>query len=225
MPKIESNSPDPAVGVSVYQTEELTARAGHNPEETAVAYVARAFERLGLPYRVDWDFPPVAGIPDPTRDKRGALRTWVQRVKSGGVPGLAKDANLLLTTLNGGGMANPRVGAAICPAGTLTRDYSTDLVEWVPRGDPRHPVFGILHELGHCLGSKHDLNWGRTWRDDAERAWYRTPTAFAGTVNVQGEGQAPQPAGYEKRDWLSFAADAGPHLRLRPGGGGAARGR
>lgn len=123
--KSASNTTDPEVTVSVRQTEKLSAKGKGHPETTAVAYVTRAFERLDLPYRIDRDFHPVAGLPDPRQDKREVNRTWVQRVKVDAVPGVAPGANL------------------------------------------------------------------------------------------QSEPQIPQPAGYEKRDLLSFADDAAEYVRFR----------
>lgn len=213
--KVAADTDDPTVEVSVRQTEELSARGKCHPEATTVAYVQRAFERLDLPHEIRWDLPPVADVPDPKEDKRAALRYWSGQIKDGTVDGLAKDADLLLTTLNGGGVGYVGMNAAVCPAGTLTEDYATDLREWVSSDDPRHPVFGILHELGHLLGSKHELNWGRTWTDDAETAWYRTPCAHPGTKNQRGEEQVPRPEGYEKRDCLYFAAGAAEFMRFK----------
>lgn len=211
---------DPAVEVSVRQTEELSAVGKGHPEETVVAYVERAFDRIDLPARLVWDLRPVGGVPDPKTDKRAAFRHWAGQVKRGQMPGLAADANLLLTTLEGGGMAQVGGSTALCPAGALLEHYATDLVEWVPKSDPRHPVFGVLHELAHCLGSSHLDNWGRTWIDHAERAWYRTPTAHPDTTSRQGARHERGPAGYERRDWLSFAVDAGPFVRPRERGAG-----
>lgn len=213
--KVAADTDSPSVVVSVRQTEELSAKAKGHPEATVVAYVERAFDRLDLPYRINWDLPPVGGIPDPKRDKREALRYWSKQIRSSAVEGLSKDADLLLTSRNGGGIGYVGQNAAICPAGTLTEDYASDMREWVLKDDPRHPIYGTLHELGHSLGSKHDANWGRTWIDDDERAWYRTPCAHAGTVNQQGEQQPPRPEGYEKRDCLYFADGAAEYMRLK----------
>jgi len=82
----------------------------------------------------------VAGLPDAKEDKRAALRYWSERIEGETVDGLAKDAELLLRTPNGGGVGFVGMNAAICPAGTLTEDYATDLREWVTSDDPRHPV-------------------------------------------------------------------------------------
>lgn len=214
----ESASDGPTVEVSVRQTGDLSKRAKGHPEEQIARYVERAFERLGLPYRVVWDLPPVQDVPPSRPGKEGKqaqLSAWSKLLKDDHPPHVRKDSNLLLTDRSGGGISYLGRKAAVAPGGTLTED--ADMAEWVRPGDPRHCVYGTLHELGHNLHSGgHDRNWGRTWLDEATRSWNRTPMGHGGGgVNLCGERNDPRREGYEKRDHLYFADCARDHVQIR----------
>ncbi len=212
------SSARPAVEVSVRQTGDLSKRAKGHPEEQVATYVERAFERLGVPYRVIWDLPPVQEIAPskPGREnKRRQLDQWSERLADERTPHVRKDSNILLTDRAGGGISKLGKRAAVAPAGTLTED--ADLAEWVAPDDPRHCVYGTLHELGHNLhAGGHERSWGRTWVDEETKSWNRTPMGHGGGgVNLCGERNDPRPEGYPKRDHLYFADCAREHIQIR----------
>lgn len=208
---------DPVVEVSVRQTGALSRRAKGHPERQVVRYVERAFERLEVPYRVVWDLPPVQDVPPskPGREaKRAQLDEWAKLMRNG-APHVRKDSNLLLTDRAGGGISYLGKRAAIAPGGTLTED--ADMAEWVGPDDPRHCVYGTLHELGHNLhAGGHERSWGRTWLDESTESWNRTPMGHGGGgVNLCGERNEPNREGYAKRDHLYFADCAREHIQIR----------
>lgn len=209
----------PVVEVSVRQTGDLSKLAKGHPEEQVAKYVQRAFERLGVPYRVVWDLPPVQEIAPSTpgrEGKRTQLNQWSKLLNDGRTAYVRKDSNLLLTDRKGGGISKLGKRAAIAPGGTLTED--ADLAEWVSPDDPRHCVYGALHELGHNLHSGgHEQSWGRTWIDEQTKSWNRTPMGHGGGgVNLCGEQNEPNRKGYAKRDHLYFADCAREHIQIAP---------
>lgn len=128
-----------------------------------------------------------------------------------GVPDAGRDANLLLTAAKGGGLSAVGGWAAIAPAGTLTEEF--DLVDTCSPGDPRHVIYGALHELAHCLGSSHARPWGRAWADHERRAFHRTPETHPDRTNACGEYVPLRPEGYERIDHLYFSECTGRQLR------------
>jgi hypothetical protein len=74
--RLESDDDGPAVEVSLRQTGELTGRAGRAPERTLGRYVARAFERIDVPYRIVYDLPVEEGAPPVAVGKHAALDWW-----------------------------------------------------------------------------------------------------------------------------------------------------
>lgn len=211
--QVASNTDRPRVEISVRQTQRLSKTAKAHPEQQAVAYIERAFKRLNIQYKITWDLPPVPA-PDPHGAKKETLDWWVQQMQDDAVEGIEKDADLLLTSLNGGGITYTNQRAAICPAGTLTKDF--EMADAVAPDDPRHCLYGILHELGHALSASHDDNWGETEVDDENQIWYRTPTvASVPNRNRNGDKQRPKPKGYTKLDRLYYPVGARDHLLIR----------
>ena len=215
----EPGDPDrPTAEVSIRQTGDLSKRAKGHPEEQIARYVERAFERLDLPYRVVWDLPPVQDVPPSGKGKeakRAQLKRWSKLVRAEDEPYVRKDSNLLLTDRAGGGISYAGKKAAVAPGGTLTED--ADMAEWVRPDDPRHCVYGTLHELGHNLhDGGHERAWGRTWIDEETKSWNRTPMGHGGGgVNLCGERNEKNREGYEKRDHLYFADCAREHVQIR----------
>lgn len=210
-----TNADDDRVEVSVRMTSHLAAKAKSHPERQAAKYIERTFRRLDVRYRVVWDLPPVEGIPTTDAGKRAQLDAWSKKLNAAEpVPEVCKDSNILLTDRRGGGIAYSKLKGAIAP-GAVYEDY--EIAEWVTKKDPRHPFFGMLHEMGHNLAphSGHDETWGRLWVEAAEEAWYRTPAAAAGKVNLCGEENDEPVDAYEKRDCLYFAECARDHLLIR----------
>ncbi|MFC4552815.1 MULTISPECIES: hypothetical protein [Halorussus] len=207
----------PTVEVSVRQTGHLSRRTKGHPEEQVAKYVERALDRLDLPYRVVWDLPPVQDVPPTAKGKEAKqrqLKKWSEHIKEGKQPHVRKDSNLLLTDRAGGGISYAGKKAAIAPGGTLTED--ADLAEWVTPDDPRHCVYGALHELGHNLhDGGHEHAWGRTWIDEETKSWNRTPMGHGGGgTNLCGEKNDPRKEGYEQRDHLYFADCAREHIQI-----------
>lgn len=217
-PKVRTNMDSPPVEITIRQTAELAARAKGWPEEVASRYLQRALDRLDITYRLAYDLPPMGSqgqgqgqtaddtFPSETADgKQAVFAAWRKRLNNGDVHPTAKDANVLLINQAGGGMSTVGGWTSVAPGGTLTQDFG--LREWANPGDPDHCVYGILHEVAHCLGMEHDPNWGDAWNDAEADAYYRTPTASAGTTGPDGETH-PQPTHDEKRDLLAYHSAA-----------------
>lgn len=204
------------IEVSVRQTAELSAKAKAHPENQLAAYLERAFDRINVPYKVVYDLPPVGdNFPPSDAGKREQLKEWSDRINAD-APGIQKDSNILLTNRPGGGMAYSGAKAAIGPGGTLTEDFN--MREWVLKDDPRHCIFGCLHELAHNVtehGQSHVHQPGTTRADDSEEAWYRTPASNAGDTNLCGKWNPERPEGYEKRDCLYLSECFRDHMNIK----------
>lgn len=211
----------PAVEVSLRQTGELDQRAGRNPERTIARYVERAFDRLDIPYRIVYDLPVEIDAPPVGAGKETALRWWRSALNGARVSDTGVDANLLLTAANGGGLSAVGGWAGIAPAGTLTDEY--ELVDACSPSDPQHVVYGTLHELAHCLGSSHDIPWGRAWIDHERREFHRTPEFHPAKRNACGEYVPPRPDGYARVDHLWFSECTGRQLRAQFAKGGTGK--
>lgn len=209
----------PTVCVSVRQTHRLTDDNGRAPERQVAKYIRRAFTRLGVPFEVTFDHPPL-DIPDdpPETGKRTQLDALTDAVnRDDPIEGVQKDANLLLTRREGGGLSWPGGKAGIAPAGTLTRKTGGPLREWVTPDDPRKCVYGALHELAHMLSPhrEHADGWGVAWCRDDQRAYYRTPLVATADENLCGERVEKRKEGYEKRNCLYFAQCAAEHIEIQ----------
>lgn len=217
-----TNTDRPQVEISIRETAHLASTHKDHPEEQVCAYVERAFDRLNLPYRIVCDLPPVDGIPAPGEGKKAQLDAFSEQLNADdGLPHVCKDSNLLLTDRDGGGLSWAGMKGAIGPAGTLDQSY--DMAEWVTPNDPRHCVFGCLHEIGHNMYARggHDNGWGRAWTDvdeDGGQVWYRTPMATPDDHNACGEFNEPRPNGAQKRDCLYYADCARDEMKIRPEG-------
>lgn len=219
--KTASNTGTP-LRISVRQTAQLAAKGKGWPERTLVPYLQRAFDRLDVPYEIVWDLPPVEGIPSAAGGKTPQLTAWSNALNGEGnwsdgpVPAVCKDSNILLTDRAGGGLSYGRMKAGIAP-GRLLEDYG-EMVEWVTPDDPRHTVFGFLHEVAHNIGThgnQHRKSFGRVWQDADAQAWYRTPTGTPNEVNLCGTENDKKRNDWEKRDCLYFADCAKHHLLIR----------
>lgn len=203
----------PAVEVSLRQTVELARRADRAPERTVGRYVARAFDRLDVPYRIVYDLPVADDAPPSAAGKHAALRWWRSALNEVGVPDTGRDANVLLTAAKGGGLAAVGGWAAVAPGGSLIEEF--DLVDTCSPDDPRHVIYGVLHELAHCLGSSHDRPWGKAWADHDRQEFHRTPETFPDRTNACGEHVPARPEGYARVDHLYFSECTGQQLRQR----------
>lgn len=201
------------IEVTLRQTGELERVAGRRPERTVARYVERAFERIGVPYRIVYDLPAAADAPTIGAGKRAVLRWWRGALAAMPVPETGRDVNLLLTAASGGGLSAVGGRVGVAPGGTLTREF--ELLETCSPGDPQQVVYGTLHELAHCLGSSHDEPWGRAWIDHERREYHRTPEAHPDRTNACGEYVPPRPEGYARVNHLSFAECTGRQLRER----------
>lgn len=212
-----TNTDKNRIEVSVRQTEHLSAKAKGHPERQVAQYLARAFKRLDIPYKVVYDFEPLQDFPEPSEGKKVQLQTFSDRMNaSDPIPGVMKDSNLLLTDRDGGGMAWPKLKGCIGPGGTLTEDF--EMAEWVTPDDARHCVYGCLHEVAHNIGTHgndHQVSFGRVWQNDDAKAWYRTPTGTPGALNLCGDENDSRNPNYEKRDCLYYADCARDHLLIR----------
>lgn len=160
----------PEVHVGVYSTTALVETNGRAPEAVACRYLATALEDMGLNYRLRRDFAPVDL---PAGEDR--LTRWVERDR----PWTAKDANVLLTAQDGGGVSF--VGGRFGHAPAIHID---EVVDWERTGDSlvQRNIHGILHEVGHMLGASHDHDHtepgmqhpGMGWNEAG--FWHRTPT-------------------------------------------------
>lgn len=207
--------------LAIHTSTKLEDQNGRAPDRQFAMYVARAFRRLHIPYRVVYDLPTV-DTPDGTRLEK--LKDFAKQLPD--LEYQAKDANLLLTCESGGGgWAYPYGNAGQIACGDLDSDYP--IKDHVSRDDPRHSVFGGLHEIGHMMSQRphggHGFSWGRTWTVDENEEWHRTPRGNASKndagyrTNHCGEVCAPEPDGYERRDHLHFAECARNHMLIRGG--------
>lgn len=219
--RLESGGDGQVVDLSLRQTGELAGRVGRAPERTVGRYVARAFDRIGVPYRIRYDLPVEADAPANAAGKHEALQWWRSMLNEVGRADAGRDANLLLTAATGGGLSAVGGWAAIAPAGTLYEEF--DLVDTCSPDDPRHVIYGVLHELAHCLGSSHKVPWGRAWPDHERREFHRTPEAFPDRTNACGEYVPRRPEGYARVDHLYFSECTGQQLRSQLAGMGSVR--
>lgn len=215
-----TNTDRPRVEISIRATAHLASKHKHHPEQQVRKYVERAFERLNLPYRIVSDLPPVEGIPAPGEGTDAQLDAFSDQLNADDpLPAVCKDSNLLLTDRDGGGRSFLGMKGAVGPGGTL--DQQCDMAEWASPDDPRHCIFGCLHEIGHNLSRRagHDNGWGQAWTDVASSGgqfWYRTPMATPDDHNACGEWNAPRPDGSAKRDCLYYADCAREEMKIRP---------
>lgn len=193
---------DPTAHITLRQTPALTDRHGRIPEEMAAAAIVSALALADLGAVVTYGFESVdvgteqaACTDDDARDRYEDL---VEAPDSD--LQTARDANILLTNVVGGGCAQwwDKRTAAVGGRGLAER-RAFEL-----RGDDRyhHALQALLHELGHCLGSRHDHDTdtpgrqypGTAWIYDG--VWYFTPTVYRadGTPNRCGEAQPDREA-------------------------------
>jgi hypothetical protein len=200
------------VEVSLRRTSHLAEKDDASAEDQGARYVERAFDRLGVPYKLVWGLPPVSACPTTDVGKSKQLQKWTDRVKNRDEPKIMKDANILLTDRESGGSSYPTTKAGVAP-GAVYDDYP--ITDWVTPDDDRHPFFGMLHELAHQLSvptDGHTKTWGRTWYDEDSETWNRTPMGNAGSGKLCGRENPPNEKGWPQRDHLYFAECARNHL-------------
>jgi hypothetical protein len=174
----------PEVHVALYSTRALVETNGLVPEIVAGRYVANALEDAGLNYLVRRGYESVDLAVD---EPRATLREWRSTARAW----TAKDANVLLTDRESGGLAYVGGGYGFAPGGRID-----EVVEWRPTGESglQRNVHAVLHEVGHMLGASHDhddeqegrQHPGMGWNEAGY--WHRTPTvAGHGYPNRCGE--------------------------------------
>lgn len=174
---IEAGDPDdPHVEVALYQTAELTARNGRNPEQTVARYAAEALERAGFSATIHFGYeekdPPIESSYD-----MDTLSWWADAPKEH----IAQDANLLICDTKGGG----RGGEIHQTTAGRYIDRLLPIVDEKEGRSFRH-VRNNLHELGHALGGKHSDNMM-----SPPRMWYNDSAIDDFHENVQAVEESP----------------------------------
>lgn len=142
------------VQLAIYQSKSLSNRHGKSPEKTVARYLAENFDRAGIGYEIRFGYPPrYVNSRYEVRGPKGnpGLNNWANSSK----PFTARDGNLLLYNIDGGGVAYLRGKHGLAPAGNIDR---------VPpfrengEDDIYRNIRACLHEVGHMLGGKHKDN-------------------------------------------------------------------